>query len=379
MSAGDISAVILSAGYSSRMGAFKPLIPIQGETLLERNIRLFQSVGIRNIIVVTGHHHTKVEPVVSRCDGRSVFNENYASGMFGSIQCGVKNVNPESTGFFLLPVDIPSVRPRTISALITAFKKDGAWIYHPTFLGKTGHPPLFSKKMAPPISAWDDPAGLHPLLLQYADRAWEVPVIDEGILLDANHPQDIQYLTERAARAPYLSHNEYRALMHHCSVPRDTQAHCLKVAQIAGILGAALNRHGSRLNLPLIDAGARVHDLAKGQKNHANMGARILKTWGLDPLADIVARHIELGPLPEGSISEAAVVYLADKLINGTNQVTIQERFAPKITLYQNNAPAKKAVKARMETAQALQKRIEKQVGMSIDHLITTADTSASL
>ncbi|MDR3294649.1 MAG: NTP transferase domain-containing protein, partial [Clostridiales Family XIII bacterium] len=51
----ETAAVILAAGYSSRMGGFKPLLKIGGMPALEIQLRMLRSAGIGDVVVVTGH------------------------------------------------------------------------------------------------------------------------------------------------------------------------------------------------------------------------------------------------------------------------------------------------------------------------------------
>lgn len=58
-----MEAVILAAGRGSRLQALsacKPLTPLLGTTLLERNVRLALAVGARRVIVVTGYRHEDI-------------------------------------------------------------------------------------------------------------------------------------------------------------------------------------------------------------------------------------------------------------------------------------------------------------------------------
>ena len=56
MSSGPFSAVILAAGYSSRMGRFKPLLPLAGTTIrttiIQRVISIFQENSIKDIELI---------------------------------------------------------------------------------------------------------------------------------------------------------------------------------------------------------------------------------------------------------------------------------------------------------------------------------------
>ncbi len=139
-----ISAIILAAGYSSRMGTLKPILKLGDKTILERAIRLFRDVGIEDVIVVVGHGAEQIIPIVHDCGARAVMNGQFDRGMFSSVQAGVNALSPESEAFFVLPVDIPSVSSQTIRDLLTAYWGGKSKIVVPAFQGRRGHPPLIS-------------------------------------------------------------------------------------------------------------------------------------------------------------------------------------------------------------------------------------------
>ena len=72
-----------------------------------------------------------------------------------------------------------------------------------------------------------------------------------------------------------------------------------------------------------------MHDIAKGRRRHASAGAALVRDFGFPRVAEVVARHMNIDF--DGSIDEGAVVYLADKLIQGETRVRLEERFAPAI------------------------------------------------
>ncbi|HPF07705.1 MAG TPA: NTP transferase domain-containing protein, partial [Spirochaetota bacterium] len=55
-----IAAVVLAAGYSSRMGDFKPLMKLDGITVIESTVRGLQGAGISDIMVVVGFRAPEV-------------------------------------------------------------------------------------------------------------------------------------------------------------------------------------------------------------------------------------------------------------------------------------------------------------------------------
>ncbi len=139
--------------------------------MIEVVIHLFQSCGISDIIVVTGHNKDRLEDIIRNTGARPVFNTDFKTGMLGSIQKGVRQVSSESWGFFLLPVDIAAVRPATIQTLIAAFNKHENSVLIPEFNGVTGHPPVISTRLVPSILSMDSDSNLGELLLS-SKKIW---------------------------------------------------------------------------------------------------------------------------------------------------------------------------------------------------------------
>ena len=82
-------AVILAAGLSTRMKAFKPLLPVDGRPALEGLIETVKAAGLSDITVVTGYNREALTPELARLGATEAYNENYESGMFSSIQTGL--------------------------------------------------------------------------------------------------------------------------------------------------------------------------------------------------------------------------------------------------------------------------------------------------
>ena len=140
-----IEAVILAAGYSSRMNCFKPLLRLGGETLLAHCTATFHREQIR-ASVVSGHRADEVADEAARLGLFCLHNPDYDQGMFSSVRHAVARL-ADIDAFFLLPVDVPLIYPATIAALIARF--DGRTVLIPTFGGKKGHPPLVPARFLP--------------------------------------------------------------------------------------------------------------------------------------------------------------------------------------------------------------------------------------
>ena len=186
------SALILSAGSSSRMGAFKPLLPLGEETLIERAIGLFRGAGVADVTAVLGHRAECVLPLLGRHGVRPVFNDLYDEGMFSSLRAGVGALDRSRRAFFLLPVDIPFVRQGTLLSLMDAFLGGETDVCRPCFRGRRGHPPLIASALIPAIEGFDGTGGLRALLARYRGRTVDVAVEDPGILLDVDTREDYE-------------------------------------------------------------------------------------------------------------------------------------------------------------------------------------------
>lgn len=82
--------------------------------------------------------------------------------------------------------------------------------------------------------------------------------------------------------------------------------------------------HGVRLNRALLSAAALLHDICRTEPNHAFAGAQKLRDLGYPEIADIVAVHHDWSG---GPFDESALLYLADKYMQGDQRVTLEERF----------------------------------------------------
>ena len=140
-----ISAVILSAGSSSRMGCTKALLDMGGQPALSLLVCTIREAGITDITVVTGHNSDELRPVLERLTVCQAVNPAPENGMFSSILAGLKNIGNDTGPVLLFPADIPAVSADTISEVLR--RSEPGCFAVPTFMEKKGHPlliPIFS-------------------------------------------------------------------------------------------------------------------------------------------------------------------------------------------------------------------------------------------
>lgn len=122
----------------------------------------------------------------------------------------------------------------------------------------------------------------------------------------------------------YPTDEECAAMLEHYRTPEPVRKHCCKVASIAEVLGKVQEQMGVSLDQGLIRSASLLHDIARHRENHAREGTRILMREGYPAVAEIIRQH---HCLEQEEINEAAIVYLADKLVKGDRTVTLEERF----------------------------------------------------
>ena len=108
--------------------------------------------------------------------------------------------------------------------------------------------------------------------------------------------------------------------------PEHVRRHCDAVGDVAVRIGSALNQAGYKLDIGLIESAARVHDIARTEKNHAFAGAEFLIDRGYPYEAILVRGHMNH---PFGSVKEIReqdVLCLADRVVREDEYVGIEKR-----------------------------------------------------
>lgn len=358
-----IGAVILAAGLSSRMKQFKPLLKFGALTAVERAILTFQDAGVSTVCVVVGHRGEEVAECVRPLKVEVLWNPDYEKGMYTSIQRGVAGLPSYLEGFFLLPADYPLVKSQTVAALAEAFHRGDKGIIHPLWRGQQGHPPLISTKYNSSINASTFPGGLRQLLAENIEDTREIDVSDEGILWDMDLPEDYGFLLKQWRQQPVPDKAMCYQLLQQQQVPQAVYQHSVAVAELAMTWGKALLEQGAHLSLELVRAGALLHDIARQEPHHAEVGARLLRQWGFWRVADIVALHMDRDICLHTPITEGELVFLADKMTHGRERTSLQERMSSVEQRFQGNSEALAAAKRRLEAALAAQNKLERVLG----------------
>ena len=189
-----ISAIILAAGESKRMGQPKMLLPWGNDTVLGQVISTYRAANVKQVLVVTGGARQQVTEIVERHGAYSIFNEQFSSGeMLSSLQFGLHFLaaeHPRVDAALIGLGDQPQVQERCVRRLCETFRQQAARLIVPSFQMRRGHPWLVERSLWQEILQMSAGTSPRDFLNQHADEIKYVNVETSSILADLDTPED---------------------------------------------------------------------------------------------------------------------------------------------------------------------------------------------
>jgi molybdenum cofactor cytidylyltransferase len=187
-----ISAILLGAGESKRMGFDKLSLPWGKKTVLERCVQTLLRSRVREVVIVQGLRSRGVRNTFRGKNIKIVTNPHPAGGMSSSIRQGLRAVRPGSDGILIALGDQPSLKTRTINALIRIFDRGKERIIIPAFQGKTGHPVIFHKAYKKELMNLKGDVGGRSIIERHREDVRVVKVRSMGVVKDVDTWQDYE-------------------------------------------------------------------------------------------------------------------------------------------------------------------------------------------
>src|ERR1051325_6397970 len=150
-----ISAVLLAAGESRRMGEFKQLLAFGGKTFVECCVDNLLASRASEVIVVTGHRADEVRAALATRPVKFADNARYRDGMSSSIRRGVEEAAEGARACLIALADQPQIGVEVIERVIEAYERDRPLVVVPTYRGKNGHPIILDLELRSEILAID--------------------------------------------------------------------------------------------------------------------------------------------------------------------------------------------------------------------------------
>ena len=191
-----ISAIILAAGESRRMGTLKPLITINGKTFLKHIVDQLVDAHIEHIQIVLGYKADHIQKSVQLDNVEFVKNEHYSYGQFSSLQTAIRHLDKRCEAVIVCLGDQPQIKSKWIKKLIGHYKKSDAYIYIPCFKEKRGHPILYTRDLFEEIMSMPPTQTARDLTKKHNKKIKYIDIDDENILFDADTPDDLIKMKE---------------------------------------------------------------------------------------------------------------------------------------------------------------------------------------
>jgi molybdenum cofactor cytidylyltransferase len=190
-----ISAILLAAGESNRMGQPKQLMPFGQITIVERTIDNLLNSAVSETIVVLGYKDEEIRKTIAGKPIKIAMNPDYQQGMSTSIIAGLKQVDKRARAVLIALSDQPFVDSQTITSLVEAFIANKRGIIIPVYQGRRGNPVIFAIEYKGELLNLKGDVGGREIIKLHPDEVLEVAVNCEGVLLDIDTMENYTPIT----------------------------------------------------------------------------------------------------------------------------------------------------------------------------------------
>jgi molybdenum cofactor cytidylyltransferase len=190
-----ITAVVLAAGASTRMGRHKLLLPLNDEPIVRRTVRQVGEACADDVLVVVGYAHVDVLNALQGLEYRHAINQDYATGMGSSFRTAVAELGMARAALFAL-ADQPFVRTADYRQLLDTYRERGGGIVCAQYGEVTAPPHVFDREFFAELAVLEH--GARPVLQRHRYRTVGVP-LPPDLLLDIDTPEDYERAKARVS------------------------------------------------------------------------------------------------------------------------------------------------------------------------------------
>jgi molybdenum cofactor cytidylyltransferase len=187
----SISAIILAAGQSKRMGQPKMVLAWENTTVLGKVLATIKKAGIEDTLVITGDAQSAIEKIAREFDSRFIHNENFRhEEMLTSIQCGLKEQFSSCDAALICLGDQPQVEEKSVRSVCAAFQKIKNEIIVPSHQKRRGHPWLIPRVFWDEVLRMRAPESMRNFLDKHKNEIHYIECETSSILQDLDTPED---------------------------------------------------------------------------------------------------------------------------------------------------------------------------------------------
>lgn len=189
-----ISAIVLAAGESRRMGRPKLILGWRGKPILQHVLDALRGSSVGEVILVLGYEAERIRGRIQAPEIKVVINPDYREGMSTSLRRGILAADPNTKAFLVVLADQPGINPQIIDELILNFRQafPGKNIVVPGFKGRRGHPVMFGAKYREEILRLKGDVGGREILAEHPEDILTVEMNGDAVLVDIDSPEDFK-------------------------------------------------------------------------------------------------------------------------------------------------------------------------------------------
>ncbi len=193
----DVSAILLAAGASRRMGKTKQLLPLGGRPAIVRCLESITGASVNDIVVVVAVNCDEILAAIEDFAVTIVQNEIPDGDMSESVRVGFGKVSPVCSGVFVCLADHPMVKAETLITMRRCHAERPHAMILPVYHGQKGHPPLLPREILAEIKVCPT---LRDVIQKHSGEVYCLAVDDEGVVLDMDTWEDYQRMLPRFSR-----------------------------------------------------------------------------------------------------------------------------------------------------------------------------------
>ena len=191
-----IAAIVPAAGQSTRMGQPKPLMSLDGATLLHRVVTSLRQGGVERVVVVVPPADTPEGPLIAdearRAGADVVIPETRPADMRRSVELGLARLetDPPPRIVLLAPADTPGISGELVACLVETARERPGSIVVPCHEGRRGHPLALPWNLAVQVPTLPAGVGVNALVARHVDSIVTLASASSDVLVDLDTPED---------------------------------------------------------------------------------------------------------------------------------------------------------------------------------------------
>jgi molybdenum cofactor cytidylyltransferase len=182
----NVTAVLLAAGASSRLGEPKQLLKSKGLSLLRHAAVTACASRASEVIIVLGYEAPRMRSELAGLPVLVLENPLWREGISSSIRLAVSSLSADSEGVLLMVCDQPRLSSLHLNALIDAFDRSAGRPVASAYRGSTGVPALFPRRLFTELLLLGGDRGAKGVLYTHAEELITIQWADGALDVDTD-------------------------------------------------------------------------------------------------------------------------------------------------------------------------------------------------